>query len=351
MNEETPPNGGSGALATADGTEAPPAPAVHPAEVRPEPEPVAPKRYSASIFPGPGTPISDELASALLGMERAFDMPTWFVLQSDPLLHGEHFERSHKVLGAAVADGFLLARRELADCGKVLLVLDSPGGLAGSSYQIATLLKRHCGGFAVAVPRIAKSAATLLVLGGEEIYLGGDAELGPLDVQVYDPEREEQTSALDEVQALERLFPTALEQVDQAMALLVGRTGKKIDSLMPMVMKFVSDLMTPLLSNIDAIHFTQQGRRLRVAEDYAVRLLAPIYGGEVAKQIASRFVNHYSEHGFIIGSEEASSILVLEDASDEQREAMGALTDILVTTEVTAIGRIREEADHGAQPA
>ncbi len=192
---------------------------------------------------------------------------------------------------------------------------------------------------------MAKSAATLLTLGGDRIFIGRDAELGPLDVQVWDPEREEPTSALDEVQALERLFPTALEQVDQAMTLLVGRTGKKVDSLMPMVMKFVSDLMVPLLSNIDAIHYTQQGRRLRVAEDYAVRLLEPKYGTETAKTIAGHLVNRYSEHGFIINAAEASSILEVSEASDEQGEAMGDLADILVRARLTAIGTIREETD------
>jgi ClpP class serine protease len=33
------------------------------------------------------------------------------------------------------------------------------------------LLKRHCGGFVAVVPRYAKSAATLLALGADEIIL------------------------------------------------------------------------------------------------------------------------------------------------------------------------------------
>jgi len=47
------------------------------------------------------------------------------------------------------------------------------------------------------VPRYAKSAATLLALGADRILLGKFAEIGPLDAQFDDPEREYRLSALD----------------------------------------------------------------------------------------------------------------------------------------------------------
>ena len=73
----------------------------------------------------------------------------------------------------------------------------------------------------------AKSAATLLAVGSEEIVLSQHGELGPLDAQIFETEREVPMSALDEVQALERLHTFWLESVDRAMMMLVGRTGKK----------------------------------------------------------------------------------------------------------------------------
>lgn len=54
---------------------------------------------------------------------------------------------------------------------KIALVIESPGGSAKSAFQLAMLLKRHCGGFVAVVPRYAKSAATLLALGADEIIL------------------------------------------------------------------------------------------------------------------------------------------------------------------------------------
>jgi hypothetical protein len=55
------------------------------------------------------------------------------------------------------------------------LVIATPGGSAKSAFQLAMLLKRHCGGFVAVVPRYAKSAATLLALGADEIILGSNS--------------------------------------------------------------------------------------------------------------------------------------------------------------------------------
>ncbi len=51
-----------------------------------------------------------------------------------------------------------------------MLVIDSGGGYAQAAFQIANLFRRHAGGFTAVVPRYAKSAATLLTLGADEIH-------------------------------------------------------------------------------------------------------------------------------------------------------------------------------------
>ena len=77
------------------------------------------------------------------------------------------------------------------------------------------------------------SAATLLTLGADGILMGPDASLGPLDAQIFDIETEMYGSVLNEVQALERLRAYALESVDETMQLLVTRTGKRVETLLP----------------------------------------------------------------------------------------------------------------------
>ncbi len=233
----------------------------------------------ASIYPV-RQPVAPAFAAAVARLEQALGMPVWLLVQP----HGHH---RYANLEEPVRAGFYKARHQLRTCRQVALVIDSPGGSARSAYQLATMLRRHCDGFVAVIPRYAKSAATLLTLGAERIYMGLDAELGPLDAQLLDMDREDWSSALDEVQALERLNVAALEQVDQAMMMLVQRTGKKIETLTPQALKFTADMMRPLLERIDTVHYIKQSRVLKVAEDYAMRLLVPKYGQERSREIGT----------------------------------------------------------------
>jgi hypothetical protein len=231
-------------------------------------------RYAAAIHPGSAHLLPEPLVEPILRLQSLLDEPIWLLLQ------GRHDGTPFVHLEDEVRCSFLQARPELKKCKRIGLIIDSPGGQASSAYQIASMLRRHCGGFDAIVPRYAKSAATLLSLGGVRFFMGSDAEIGPLDVQLMDPERENWGSALDEIQALERLNAAALEQFDQAMFMLLPRTGKKVETLLPLAMKFATDMARPLLEKIDTVHYTQQSRLLKVAEDYATRLLKPKYTNE-----------------------------------------------------------------------
>lgn len=61
------------------------------------------------------------------------------------------------------------------------LWLESPGGDAHAAYKLALLLRAHASRLRVVIPDYAKSAATLLTLAADEIYVAPVAELGPLD--------------------------------------------------------------------------------------------------------------------------------------------------------------------------
>src|SRR5690349_379175 len=68
--------------------------------------------------------------------------------------------------------------------------LDSPGGDAHAAYKLWLDLRSRCRRLVVVIPDLAKSAATLLALGADEIVMAPAAELGPLDVQISHPDRE-----------------------------------------------------------------------------------------------------------------------------------------------------------------
>jgi hypothetical protein len=238
-------------------------------------------------------------------------------------------------------DAFIASVRLLPPGEPITILIDSPGGSAKCAYQLASFLRKHCGGFKVIIPDYAKSAATLLVLGADEIVMSKHAELGPLDVQIFDYEREDYSSALNEVQALERLNAFALQAVDAGMMLLGGRSGKSVATLLPLMQNFVANMLRPLFEKIDTVHYTQMSRSLKVAEEYAVRLLKRKFPKEYAEEMARHLVHDYPDHGFYIDHAEAATFGLktilptgkLENAIEEMvRNLQG----------VVAIGKLEE---------
>ena len=228
------------------------------------------------------------------------------------------------------------------ESNKIALVIDSPGGDAKSAYQIARFIRKKCGGFVAVVPEYAKSAATLLCLGADKIIIGKNAELGPLDVQVYDNDREQQLSALDEIQALERLHAFALQAVDTSLLYLKRRTKKTMNVLLPGVHAFVGTMIQPLFEKIDTVHYTQMSRLLKVAEEYAVRLLQPRYDLARATEIARHFVHQYPAHDFFINLEdtEVAGLDIVEEATGNVESALEEMSRFLQGT--TYIGKLEE---------
>ena len=276
------------------------------------------------------------MVEAVLELEKGLGRPVWMCIQQ-----GDHDQAR---LGPLTRLAFLSARSELDAGGPIALLLESPGGFAPDAFNIARILCRHAGGFMAVVPSYAKSAATLLSLGAEKIVMGADAEFGPLDAQLWDHEREEKTSALDEIQALERLHTAALEQLDETMLTMMAGTQKRTEIMLPIACRFVSDMMKPLLEKIDTVHYAKQSRILKVAEDYATRLLVPHHGQTAARKIADRLVNSYPEHGFVIDRKEMSELMGVDLSPPEPvKDAVQRLDECLWSeVPLVAIGRLKE---------
>lgn len=215
--------------------------------------------------------------------------------------------------------------RNLKKQENVAVLVFSPGGTAGGAFKLASLLRKHCGGFVAIVPYYAKSAATLFLLGADKIIMSKFAELGPLDVQIEDIEKEKRISALEVVQAIQRLNSEAMRAVDQQMIFWLGRTGKKVDTLLPLATHFVAEMMQPLFDKIDTVYFTGVARNLKVAQDYAQQLLEKRgINSRKAANIADKLTNAYSEHGYIIDCDELKQIGI-----DNAEEAKGNIADII----------------------
>ncbi len=74
------------------------------------------------------------------------------------------------------------------DGGRPLhLLLASPGGNGETAVRIVRLLQARCTSLTVIVPDMAKSAATILCLGADQILFGPGGDLGPVDPQMRYP--------------------------------------------------------------------------------------------------------------------------------------------------------------------
>lgn len=293
-------------------------------------------QYRASIHQSTGKVLPSEFCNAILELEDLLEMPVWFLVQQPANADSEF-----NAIGSTLAERFFQVRKQIASDGPVALVIHSMGGHAFAAYGIARQFQLDTAGLTVIVPRRAKSAATLLALGGKEIIFGPHAELGPLDAQLFDPDREHWTSALDEVKALDRLHASAQEAVDQLVIALLARTQKKIDNILPAALSFVAETVKPLVSKIDTIHLTMMSRILKEAEEYAKRLLYRNYRWQNADKIATTLVEEYPTHSFKIDYEETAKMGI------NARQANGAVADAIDRLienieDITAIGRLEK---------
>lgn len=301
----------------------------------------AKKLYRASIYPDADLP--EAFGEAIMKLEALLEMPIWLIVQNEDSKWGE--------ISGDVYRGFRKQKASIEEGKPVGILFQSPGGQADEAYRIMRLFQRRTENITAIIPHCAKSGATLMVLAGKRILMGRDAELGPIDVQIYDSDKEGYDSALNAVQSLERLNAYAIQALDQAMSLFIGRTRKKPEVLLPFAIDYANKLITPLSSKIDTIELTRRSRELKVAEEYALRLMRANYSRPTAERIASHLVSSYPTHGFVIGHFEAASYespqrgkpfgLGLKVEQQVSKEVEAVFDDLVQYLErITAIGRI-----------
>jgi hypothetical protein len=215
------------------------------------------------------------------------------------------------------------------------LVIHSGGGSAHAAYQTIELLRLHVERVNVCVPFWAKSAATLLCIGGDQIVLGEHAELGPLDVQVYEEKKAgkgEYSSALNVFKSLEQLQTASIEALASAMRFIVETYEMSYDESLQHAIAFVGATTGPLVSRLDPHKLGQYSRELSVAIEYGQRLLTR-YGGR-SEQDASRLVETlvygYPSHDYIIDLKELLNLGFSVDLfAPAERSAAKELLDIV----------------------
>lgn len=213
----------------------------------------------------------DHHFSALASKYKVSDYTIIYLLDRQDALSSWHADRIYTAASSANGDR------------PILLVVDSHGGSVEAGYLISKTCKRLSKEkFVVAIPRKAKSAATLLSLGADEIHMGLMSELGPIDPQVGG------FPALGVKNALEILADLSCKYPG-ASAMLSQYIEAKLD--------------LRILGYFERINES--------AMQYAERLLTgkTFPDPHTPISLSNHFVNHYKDHGFVIDYDEASALL------------------------------------------
>lgn len=180
--------------------------------------------------------------------------------------------------------------------GKILLILNSPGGQALAAERIVNVFRAYSSGeFEVLVPHMAKSAATMICFGAETIHMSKTAELGPVDPQVpYWMDRQDEDEDPDWISADEYV-----RSYDKLMGMASSGQVKRLE---PFIQQ---------LSKYDARYIEQLRSVLNLSADISVRLLKGSMMAQRTQQGIRKAIDIFlsqkrmSSHGRMIGYDEA----------------------------------------------
>lgn len=174
----------------------------------------------------------------------------------------------------------------------ILLLIHNHGGRIEPAYLISKTCKELSPKFVVTIPRKAKSAATLIALGGNEIHMGPMSELGPIDPQFAGLPALGIGSSLESIAKIVCKYP-------ESSSMFADFMKEKLDLRILGYFERVSES----------------------AQQYAIRLLA---GKNLnSEEVAHKLVYEYKDHSFVIDKEEAQQLLgeTIKVDTDEYRFA------------------------------
>ena len=204
------------------------------------------------------------------------------------------------------------------------LIIHSPGGDGNTAEKIVDMCRSYLptkGQFKVIVPNKAKSAATLIALGADEIIMGYSSELGPIDAQIP-------VNVSGVVQ-----YISAQSFID-ARNDLIKNTHEAIDNKKPY------QAYLQLLTTIDVAFVKECERAMNFARNVGSRFLSRYMLGsmknkkereDLALKIADTLssAQTYLSHGRMITAKDIASHGVLKKLKIENLDQTNVLWNII----------------------
>lgn len=237
-------------------------------------------------------------------------------------------------------------------------ILESPGGSADEAYKIIRTLRKNFDTVNIVIPFWAKSAATLLSLGGNSIIMDEYSELGPLDVQLVKQREDspvvDRESALNDEYSLKRIEMRSLELFQTMFSVVYENDNIPINKseLSKQIFDYLSDFYKPLMKQINPYQLGDKKRKLEIGEKYADKILS-LYHPQLAKErkdyLVDYFINGCPDHGYVI---DYDTIVLLLDGvkkseifGKEYERKLTELSLLLMKQQVTYVGFIEPEKE------
>lgn len=204
---------------------------------------------------------------------------------------------------------------------RIDMIIISNGGFPHAAYQMMNVVRAKCKKLKAIIPLYAKSAATLMSLAADEIIMGPQSEIGPIDMQMEHPLIENlHISALEGYFPFIQLFgkyatdffPIAVklaEQISQNMAI-------KREEAVDIAINSAVNYLSPIIGQINPTIVNMCYRALATGETYAYNLLSRYMFRDkperekvfLASQAAHSLVWNFQNHGQVIAREDAKNL-------------------------------------------
>ena len=217
--------------------------------------------------------LQSELSDLVTTWKKRLKGYSFIILYKDESIDDADRDKLYMALESASA-------RQKTD---ILLIIVSNGGFIAPAYQISKVCREWAKErFIVAAPRQAKSAATLIALGADQVHMGPLSHLGPVDPQF------EWGSGVSMEDSLNSITRRVKENPSQAVAEMWS---------------------TYLQGQLPIGAIGEYERTVIACAQYAERLLISGKSDKSrAERIAQHLVYEYKNHGFVIDSAEAIEI-------------------------------------------
>jgi hypothetical protein len=178
---------------------------------------------------------------------------------------------------------------------KVDLFIYSRGGDVSVPWRIVSMFREFCDEFSVLVPYKAHSAATLLSLGADYIYMGRKAELGPIDPTLYRMGLGESTNPPQEI---------SVEDVNSYISFIKDRANINDQNALSQLVSILANNIGPLtLGSVN-----RQNSHIRLVAKKLLASRKEKHSEDKMTSIIDTLTEKMYFHGHAIGRREAKEL-------------------------------------------